>query len=117
MKKILLSLSVAMLTVGMLTGCGEKADENKTPEQIKSEVAGWDAARIEKQVAVYKKAIEEKSRELAKVMDQIKEIPLQEQLGEKAGDLRAQADKIGKSLDKLKDNMAAYVDGLKAKNK
>ena len=50
-------------------------------------------------------------------MDQIKEIPLQEQLGEKAKDLRAQADEIGKSLGKLKDNMAAYVDGLKAKNK
>ena len=31
--------------------------------------------------------------------------------------LRAQADEIGKSLGKLKDNMAAYVDGLKAKNK
>ena len=111
MKKVTLSLFGAMLAVGMLTGCGEKADENKTPEQIKSEVASWDAAKI------YKKAIEEKSKELAKVMDQIKEIPLQEQLGEKAKDLRAQADEIGKSLGKLKDNMAAYVDGLKAKNK
>ncbi|HJH05980.1 MAG TPA: hypothetical protein K8W19_18405 [Victivallis vadensis] len=117
MKKVTLSLFGAMLAVGMLTGCGERADENKTPEQIKSEVASWDAARIEKQIEVYKKAIEEKSKELAKVMDQIKEIPLQEQLGEKAKDLRAQADEIGKSLGKLKDNMAAYVDGLKAKNK
>ena len=117
MKKMIALLLAALMICAMFTGCGEKADENKTPEQIKSEVASWDAARIEKQIEVYKKAIEEKSKELAKVMDQIKEIPLQEQLGEKAKDLRAQADEIGKSLGKLKDNMAAYVDGLKAKNK
>lgn len=47
MKKAMLSLFGAMLAVGMLAGCGDKADENKTPEQIKAEVASWDAASVQ----------------------------------------------------------------------
>lgn len=33
----------------------------------------------------------------------------------KGRQLKAEADKIGESLKKLKDNMAAYAEGLKAK--
>lgn len=115
MRKVTLFLGAAMLAAGMLTGCGSKADENKTPEQIKAEIANWDAAKIQKQIEVYTKAIEAKTQELAKVTDQIKEIPLTEQLGEKAKGLQAKAKEIGESIAKLKDNMAAYADGLKAK--
>lgn len=110
-----MSLFGAVLAAGMLAGCGDGVDENKTPDQIKAEVANLDAAAIQKQIDAYKKVIEEKSKELAKVMDQIKEIPLTEQLSDNAKKLQAEAANITKSLSKLKDNLEAYVEGLKAK--
>ena len=88
MKQMLVSLFGAALAVCMLAGCGDGVDENKTPEQIKAEVVNLDAAAIQKQIDAYTKVIEEKSKELAKVMDQIKEIPLTEQLGDKAKGLQ-----------------------------
>ena len=115
MKRVMMSLFGAALAVGLLAGCGSEVDENKTPEQIKAEVAKLDAAAIQKQIDAYKKAIEEKSKELSKVMDQIKEIPLTEQLSDNAKKLQAEAANLGKSINKLKDNLEAYVDGLKEK--
>ena len=105
MRRIMVSLFGAALAVGMLAGCGSEVDENKTPDQIKAEVAKLDAAAIQ----------EEKSKELSKVMDQIKEIPLTEQLSDNAKKLQAEAANLGKSINKLKDNLEAYVDGLKEK--
>lgn len=116
MKRIMVSLFGAALAVGMLAGCGNGVDENKTPEQIKAEVAKLDAAAIQKQIDAYKKAIEEKTQELAKVTDKIKEIPLTEQLSDNAKKLQGEAANITKSLSKLKDNLEAYVDGLKEKS-
>ena len=71
MRRIMVSLFGAALAVGMLAGCGSEVDENKTPDQIKAEVAKLDAAAIQKQIDADKKAIEEKRMELSKVMDQI----------------------------------------------
>ena len=88
MRRIMVSLFGAALAVGMLAGCGSEVDENKAPDQIKAEVAKLDAAAIQKQIDAYKKAIEEKSKELSKVMDQIKEIPLTEQLSDNAKNCR-----------------------------
>ena len=113
-KKFAMAFACAILAAGMMTGCGD-VDENKTPDQIKAEVAKLDAAAIQKQIDAYKKAIEEKSKELSKVMDQIKEIPLTEQLSDNAKKLQAEAANLGKSINKLKDNLEAYVDGLKEK--
>ena len=115
MKQMLVSLFGAALAVGMLAGCGDGVDENKTPEQIKAEVVNLDAAAIQKQIDAYTKVIEEKSKELAKVMDQIKEIPLTAQLGDKAKGLQASAADLGREINKLKENLEAYVEGLKAK--
>ena len=116
MKKVTLMFAGAVVAAGLLAGCGSSVDENKTPEQIKAEVAKLDAAAIQKQIDAYKKAIEEKTQELAKVTDKIKEIPLTEQLSDNAKKLQAEAANITKSLGKLKDNLEAYVDGLKEKS-
>ena len=111
----MVSLFGAALAVGMLAGCGSEVDENKTPDQIKAEVAKLDAAAIQKQIDAYKKAIEEKAAELAAKTDELKEIPLKDMLSDKAKGIQGEIAEITKSLDKLKDNMAAYAEGLKAK--
>lgn len=110
-----MTLACAFVAAGILVGCGSSVDENKTPEEIKQEIANWDAAKIQKVIDEYAKAIEEKTRELAAKTDELKEIPLTEMLGEKAKGIQGQIAEITKSIGKLKDNMAAYAEGLKAK--
>lgn len=110
-----MTLACAFVAAGMLTGCGSSVDENKTPEEIRQEIADWDAAKIQKVIDEYSKAIEEKSAEFAAKADELKEIPLKDMLGDKAKGIQGEMAEITKSLGKLKDNMAAYVEGLKAK--
>ena len=79
-----MTLACAFVAAGMLTGCGSSVDENKTPEEIRQEIADWDAAKIQKVIDEYSKAIAEKTSELAAKTDELKEIPLTEMLGDKA---------------------------------
>lgn len=114
MKKFML---MALLCCGalFLAGCGDSVDENKTPEQIKTEVASMNAADIQKMIEKYQKAIEEKAAEVKVEADKLAKIPLTQQLGDEAKKLRSNISGLTESLDKLKANMAAYVDGLKQK--
>lgn len=110
-----LSLVVA-LALGLLTaGCGQKADENKTPEQIKQEVGQMDAAQIQKEIDAYTKAIEAKTAEIKVEADKLAKIPLTEMLGDDAKALQSKIADMTKSLDKLKANLEAYAEGLKGK--
>ena len=110
MKKMMLFAAIA--AAAMLFGCS-KADENKTPEQIKQEVAKMDAAEIQAVIADYQKAIEAKTADLKKEADKLKELKPAELLGDKAKDIKTNMEGLTKSLDKLKANMAAYAEGLK----
>ncbi len=101
----------------MLTGCGDGADENKTPEQIKQEVTTLDTAKIQKMVETYTKAVEAKSAELKVEVDKLAKIPLKDMLGDEAKKCQANIKNLTASLDKLKANLAAYADGLKAQQK
>jgi hypothetical protein len=47
--------------------------------------------------------------------EKLAKIPLTQQLGDEAKKLRDNMSNITTSLDKLKANMAAYAEGLKAK--
>ncbi len=114
MKKIML---MALLCCGavFLAGCGDNVDENKTPEQIKTEVASMNADDIQKVIAEYQKAIEEKAAEVKVEADKLAKIPLTEQFGDEAKKLRGNVSELTKSLDKLKANMETYADALKQK--
>ena len=101
MKKVTLMFAGAVVAAGLLAGCGSSVDENKTPEQIRQEIASWDSAKIQKAVDEYTKAIAAKTEELNAALAKVKDLSPQELIGE--------------SLKKLKDNMAAYAEGLKAK--
>ena len=114
MKKLMLAMVMAMAAL-VMAGCGDgkKADESKSPETIKQEVAKMDAADIQKTVANYQAAIEKKTAELNKKADELKQIPLTEMMGDKAKKIQGDMAEITKSIDKLKTNMAAYAEGLK----
>ena len=106
-------LGLALGGALLLTGCGNGVDENKTPEQIKSETATMSVEDIQSMAAKYQKAIEEKSAEIAAETKKLSEIPLTEQMGDKAKDLRGEIEKQSASLKKLQDNLAAYLEALK----
>ena len=112
MKKLILAVTV-LATALLMAGCGSKADENKTPEQIKQEVTQMDAASIQAVIADYQKAIEEKTAELKKESDKLKELKPEELLGDKAKSIKDRIAELTKSIDKLKANMDAYAEGLK----
>lgn len=105
----------AFFAAGLLAGCGNGVDETKTPAQIKQEIAGWSAERLQKTADAYRNAVDARKAELDAVLGKIKQLSPQELLGEKGLKLKQEADKLGASLGKLKDNMAAYLDGLKSK--
>lgn len=112
MKKLILAAAV-LATALVMTGCGSKADENKTPNQIKQEVSQMDADSIQAVIADYQKAIEEKSAELQKEADKLKELKPEELLGDKAKSIKDRMAELTASIDKLKANMEAYAEGQK----
>ena len=114
MKKLFLfaMISCAMFVVA---GCGQKADENKTPAEIQSEVQSMSAADIQAKIEVYKKAIEAKSAELKAEGEKLAKIPLDKQLGDEAKKIQGNMGKLKDSIAKLTANMNTYAEGLKAK--
>ena len=114
MKKLFI-LGMMACSMIFLAGCGEGVDENKTPAQIQSEVANMDAEDIQAMITKYQKAIEKKAAELKAEADKLAEIPLTEQLGDEAKALRGNIEELTSSLNKLKANAEAYLEGLKKK--
>ena len=112
MKKLMLFAAMAAAAT-LMFGCGSKADENKTPEQIKQEVAKMDASDIQAIIADYQEAIAAKQADLEKEAAKLKELKPTELLGDKAKDIKANMEGLTTSLKKLQANMAAYAEGLK----
>lgn len=116
MKKVCLMLAV-LCGAMFFAGCGNSADENKTPAQIQSEVSKMNTADIQAMVSKYQKAIEEKSAQLKAETEKLAKIPLAEQLGKEAKAVKENIGKLSESLQKLNANMQAYADGLKKQAK
>ena len=99
----------------MLCGCGANVNENKTPEQAKTEAATMDAA-LQKQVDALKTYLESKQAEIKAVSEKIAKIPLAEQMGNDAKALREEVVKIGDSVKKIQAQLSVYLEELKAKS-
>lgn len=116
MKKFLFAMVGAVLLAGLVVGCGgAKVDENKTPEQIATEVKSMSQEDIKEMIDALKVAIQEKEAEAKKLAEQIKEIPLTDLLSEKSVQLKDEAAKIADSLKKLAKQVEAYTEGLTTK--
>lgn len=113
MKKILAIFVVASALV--LCGCGANVNENKTPEQAKTEAASMDAASLQKQVDALKAFIAEKNDEAKALAEKLSKISLTEQMGNDAKALREEASKIAESVKKIQTQLGVYVEELKSK--
>ncbi len=115
MKKLMLAMVMAMAALVMAGCSGSQADENKTPEQIKQEVAKMDQAQIQNTIENYKKAIADKTAQMEKKAQELTKIPPAELLtgSDKAKKIQGEVDALKTSISKLQANMAAYAEGLK----
>lgn len=105
----------AVLAAGLIwiPGCGSAADENKPMADVKSEAQSMDADDLRSMAMSYKEAIEKKISEMDGITEQLKEIPITQQLGEEAKTLQNEIEAITESIEALKDRFAVYYDKLK----
>lgn len=124
MKKRTMIVAASLLCSLILTlaGCKSKSgssasvDETKPIAEVKAEAEKMDVEQLRAAALNYQKAIQAKEPEVQKLAEQIKAIPLTELMGEKATTLKADMEKVSKSIAALKERMQVYVDQLKARN-
>ena len=114
-KNITLCLMLALLAVSLLGCGGGGADEDTPMDQVKAEAAKMDAAKLEAMVKKYTDALAAKQGDIDAIAAKIKEIPLTEIMGDKSKALKADMDKLAKSLKALGDRMEVYKNELAKK--
>ena len=113
--KNLFVMALALCGILFLAGCGNGVDENKTPAEIKQEVANMSQEDIQKTIEAYKEVIAEKTEALTEELAKLKDIPLTEMLGDEAKKIKDNVGSIEDSIAKLTKNMQAYAEGIVSK--
>jgi len=101
--------------LGLLSGCSKKADEGKPISEVKAEAEQMDVDALRAQAVAFKDSILAKQKDLEKINEQLKQIPVTELLGEKAKTLKTEVETVTKSLSALKERFDVYVGKLKEK--
>lgn len=104
-----------LLCLLVLLGCSQKADEDKPISEVKAEAEKMDAAQLRAMAMKYKEAIVAKNKEVEKLVEELKEIPATEMLGEGADKIKTEMESINKSLSALKERFEVYYNKLKEK--
>jgi Skp family chaperone for outer membrane proteins len=115
--RVLLLILVTVVSVAISSGCGNSGgvDTEKTVAQVKAEAATMDQADLQKMADAYQAQITKKSSELMAKTEELKNIPLNEMLGDKAKKLKAEIAEKTKYIDALKERMQVYLDEVKKK--
>lgn len=113
---LLCSLILTLAGCKSKSGSSASVDETKPIAEVKAEAEKMDVEQLRAAALNYQKAIQAKEPEVQKLAEQIKAIPLTELMGEKATTLKADMEKVSKSIAALKERMQVYVDQLKARN-
>ena len=106
------SLALMLLT---FCGCGKTADDNKPISEVEAEADKMSVEKLKSMAGTYKDAIAAKKDEVEKLAAKLKDIPLSEMMGEKAKALKAEMDKLNKSISALTERSKVYYDKLKEK--
>lgn len=111
MKKLFV---MALVLCGALffAGCGSNVDENKTPEQIREEVATMSVEEIGGIITEYQEAIAAKVAELEAEAAKLEGMSAAELFGEEGLSIAEKVEELTASIEKLEANVAAYSEGL-----
>ena len=102
-------------TALVFVGCGSsgsEVDEAKPISEVKAEADKMSVEQLKDIAMEYKKAIEAKQPEIEKLMQQLKEIPITQALGEEAKSLKADLEKFNSSLQALEERFDVYYKKL-----
>ena len=99
----------------VLAGCSQKADESKPIGEVKAEAEKMDTAQLKAAAMKYKEAIMAKKDDMENVASKLEDIPVTEMLGDKAKEINAQIENIGKSVSALQERFEVYYNKLKEK--
>jgi len=104
------------LCVLVLLGCGKKADENRPVSEVEAEAEKMSVAELRSMALKYKEALMAKEGDVEKIMAELKEVPLTKMLGEEAKGLKADIDKVNKSISALTKRFEIYHNKIKEKD-
>ena len=120
-------LTVLLSSAIILSGCSKKETgtspsgssggiDLSTPiSELKTAAAQMDLAELEKMAQKYKDAIVAKTADLDKIKEQLKAIPMAQQMGEEAKGLQSDIAELGTAIKNLNDRLQVYVDYIKEK--
>jgi hypothetical protein len=91
-------------------------DASKSLDTVKAEAAKMDIKQLTAAAMVCKEAYDTKQLDLAKITEQLKNIPLTEKLGAEAQKLTGEAKTAQEALSNIGAQLAVYVDKLKGMN-
>ena len=121
--KLLITVGIVLCMMVLATGCDQKSgggsatvDETKPLSEVKAEADKLDVEKLKAIAMDYKEAIMAKEDEVKKLMDQIKEIPLAQQMTDEAKSLQADLKDLNDSLKNLTDRFQVYYNKLKEMN-
>ena len=109
------SASPAPSQTGAGTAVNVTADAEKPVAEVQTQAQTMSVANLRATALQYVQAISVKREDLQKVLDQVKQIPLAEALGEKAKTLKAEAQKIEATIKGLTERFQVYYNKLKEK--
>ena len=110
--------SLLVLCILAISGCGDEgsqeADPTKPIGEVQAEAANMSTGALRTMAMKYKEAIVEKKGYIEQVAAKLKEIPIAEQMGEVAMDLKSDLKNLERSVAALKERFNIYYEKLKA---
>jgi len=110
------SLLACFLGACSVAGCAKKADEKKPTPQVKAEAEAMNADDLREMALAYKEAILAKRKDVERMAEKIKEIPITEILSEEGKRLKAEVDTLLRSVAALTERFEIYYDRLRETN-
>lgn len=114
MKKVWMWLALAIMSVAMVTGCGDKIDANRPIADVKAEAATLDAKQLQAKIDACTAQLDKIKAQVQKEVDKIKALPLVEQAAATAKNAENAA-ALNKQIDGLTAQLKVYADALKTK--
>ncbi len=113
--KLATTISIFVIFLLSISGCGKKADENKPISEVQAEAAKMNVEQLRQMATTYKNALAAKQTEVDKLVTKLKEIPVTQMLGEESKKLKGDIDNLTKSTSALKERFGIYYNALKEK--
>ena len=113
--KLATTISIFVLFLLVISGCGKKADENKPISEVQAEAAKMNVEQLRQMATSYKTALASRQAEVDKLVTKLKEIPVTQMLGEESKKLKGDIDNLTKSTSALQERFGIYYNALKEK--